>query len=173
MRIRATALLAALLLVVGLAACGSDGNDDAKATTTTAAKTTTTAAKVTTTESDSSSPTTEAGSSTTVSIPSEKPNAAFCDGYNTISKAGEPPNSLEGIQTYYDKTQAAIEKMRDNAPEDLQDGLTQGADLLKRANARIQAADSVEALQKDKELEKIFQTDLSLANVEAYGKKYC
>jgi hypothetical protein len=168
MRIRATALLAALALVVGLAACGSDGNDDAKATTTTAAKTTTT----TESKSDSSS-TTEAGSSTTVSIPSEKPNAAFCDGYNTISKAGEPPNSLEGIQTYYDKTQAAIEKMRDNAPEDLQDGLTQGADLLKRANARIQAADSVEALQKDKELEKIFQTDLSLANVEAYGKKYC
>jgi hypothetical protein len=168
MRIRATALLAALLLVVGLAACGSDGNNDAKATTTTAAKTTTT----TESKSDSSS-TTEAGSSTTVSIPSEKPNAAFCDGYNTISKAGEPPNSLEGIQTYYDKTQAAIEKMRDNAPEDLQDGLTQGADLLKRANARIQAAESVEALQKDKELEKIFQTDLSLANVEAYGKKYC
>ena len=64
--------------------------------------------------------------------------------------------------------------MRDNAPEDLQDEpRPQGADLLKRANARIQAAESVEALQKDKELEKIFQTDLSLANVEAYGKKYC
>lgn len=177
MRSRALALIATLFLVVGLAACGSDGGTDAKATTTTAAGKTTTTAKQSspTTEAGGATTTTAAGGETTTSIkiPSEKPNAAFCEGFKTVDSSNSNPSNLAQIKAYYKKVQAAIEQMRDNAPDELKDGLSKGADLLDRANARIQTAKSEDALKKDKELEKIFNTNLSLNDVEAYGTKNC
>jgi hypothetical protein len=174
MRSRALVLLAALMLIVGLAACGSDSNDSAKGTTTTAGKTTTTAGASSSTTAGTASSTAGGSQTTTsISIPSEKPNKDFCAGFVAIDNAGSPQKSLAGVKAYYQKVQAAIEKMRDNAPAALKSHLSQGADLLDKANARIQSAKTLAALQKDTQLAKIFQTDLSLNDVQAYGTKYC
>jgi hypothetical protein len=145
MRSRVLALFAALFLVAGLAACGSDGGDDESATTTTAKKATTTTAAETAT--------TEGGNETTsTSGPAIEVSSEFCDAMGAVRDLD--PEGLSEIKDAYGQLPDRLDDIEAAAPDELKDDVTAFKAVIEDVNSDIQAADSEADLEQNEALTK-------------------
>jgi len=146
MRSRVLVLFAALFLVAGLAACGSDGGDDESATTTTAKKaTTTTAAEETaTTEGEDGS--------TTTSGPAIEVSTEFCDAMGAVRDLD--PEGLSEIKDAYGQLPDRLDDIEAAAPDELKDEVTAFKTVVEDVNSDIQAAESEADLEQNEALTK-------------------